>query len=228
MSLARRGRCACARALAGARTGHAGTLDPFATGLLLVLVGRATQDRSATPDGAAQALRDGRPLRRHCRAPATPRARSSRPGGSRRTRRRCRRARCASARPRYSAVKIAGERAYERARRGEAARDARADRHTSTASSSCGASPTATPARGLRDRMRLGHVRALADRRARRRLLLALRRTAIGPFDVEADGETLSRCRRAARSCPASRSRASRRGARATARSSTRVDGTVA
>src|ERR671927_40735 len=27
----------------GARTGHAGTLDPFATGLLLVLSGRATK-----------------------------------------------------------------------------------------------------------------------------------------------------------------------------------------
>jgi tRNA pseudouridine55 synthase len=31
------------RSLAGAKTGHAGTLDPFATGLLLVLVGRATK-----------------------------------------------------------------------------------------------------------------------------------------------------------------------------------------
>ena len=32
--------------LGGARTGHAGTLDPFATGLLLVLVGRATKAQS--------------------------------------------------------------------------------------------------------------------------------------------------------------------------------------
>src|ERR1022692_1363914 len=31
------------RALGGAKTGHAGTLDPFATGLLLVLVGKATK-----------------------------------------------------------------------------------------------------------------------------------------------------------------------------------------
>lgn len=31
------------RALGGARTGHTGTLDPFATGLLVVLVGRATR-----------------------------------------------------------------------------------------------------------------------------------------------------------------------------------------
>src|SRR5690242_19929907 len=29
--------------MTGARTGHAGTLDPFATGLLLVLSGRATK-----------------------------------------------------------------------------------------------------------------------------------------------------------------------------------------
>src|SRR5207248_11586219 len=31
------------RSLGGTKTGHAGTLDPFATGLLLVLVGRATK-----------------------------------------------------------------------------------------------------------------------------------------------------------------------------------------
>jgi tRNA pseudouridine55 synthase len=33
-------------ALGGVRTGHAGTLDPFATGLLLVLVGRATKSQN--------------------------------------------------------------------------------------------------------------------------------------------------------------------------------------
>ena len=31
------------RRLRGAKVGHAGTLDPFATGLLLILVGRATR-----------------------------------------------------------------------------------------------------------------------------------------------------------------------------------------
>ena len=31
------------RACRGARVGHAGTLDPFATGLLLLLIGRATR-----------------------------------------------------------------------------------------------------------------------------------------------------------------------------------------
>src|ERR1700676_3400231 len=35
------------RSLGGVRTGHAGTLDPFATGLLLVLVGRATKSQQA-------------------------------------------------------------------------------------------------------------------------------------------------------------------------------------
>ena len=39
----------------GIKVGHAGTLDPFATGLLIVLVGRATT-RAAVRDGAAQAL----------------------------------------------------------------------------------------------------------------------------------------------------------------------------
>ena len=33
----------CRRALGRPRTGHTGTLDPFATGLLVVLVGRATR-----------------------------------------------------------------------------------------------------------------------------------------------------------------------------------------
>jgi tRNA pseudouridine55 synthase len=35
------------RSLGGVRTGHAGTLDPFASGLLLVLVGRATKAQRA-------------------------------------------------------------------------------------------------------------------------------------------------------------------------------------
>ena len=35
------------RALGGVKTGHAGTLDPFATGLLIVLVGSATKAQRA-------------------------------------------------------------------------------------------------------------------------------------------------------------------------------------
>jgi len=105
------------RALGGVRTGHAGTLDPFATGLLLVLVGRATkiQDAlmalpkryetiaqlgaiSSTGDTEGDVTRTGR-------LPADP---PELPTGELRQRP-----------PIYSAIKIGGERAYKRARRGE-------------------------------------------------------------------------------------------------------------
>jgi tRNA pseudouridine55 synthase len=99
------------------KVGHAGTLDPFATGLLLVLVGRMTRAqrwfmalpktyvatarlgwRSDTGD------RDG-VLEQTGSAPADPRI----PTGELMQRP-----------PAYSAVKVDGERLYERARRGEA------------------------------------------------------------------------------------------------------------
>jgi tRNA pseudouridine55 synthase len=105
------------RSLAGAKTGHAGTLDPFATGLLLVLVGRATKAQSAlmqlpkryqtvarlgalssTGDTEGEITETGRV------PPEEPRL----PTGEVRQRP-----------PTHSAVKIAGERAYKRARRGE-------------------------------------------------------------------------------------------------------------
>lgn len=99
------------------KVGHAGTLDPFATGLLLVLVGSMTRVqqwllplpktyvavarlgwRSHTGD------RDGR-LEQTGRVPADPQIATGellqRP-------------------PAYSAVKVGGERLYEKARRGEA------------------------------------------------------------------------------------------------------------
>ena len=100
----------------GAKVGHAGTLDPFATGLLLVLVGRATRvqrflmalpkryetvarlgwtSTTGDPEGElAPGLVPGDPL--------------VLPTGVLRQRP-----------PAYSAVKIDGERAYARARRGE-------------------------------------------------------------------------------------------------------------
>jgi tRNA pseudouridine55 synthase len=105
------------RALGGIKTGHAGTLDPFASGLLLVLVGRATriQDRlmglpkryetiaqlgavSSTGDPEGEITQTGR-------IPPDP---PVLPTGEVRQRP-----------PIYSAVKIGGERAYKRARRGE-------------------------------------------------------------------------------------------------------------
>jgi tRNA pseudouridine55 synthase len=101
----------------GTRVGHAGTLDPFATGLLLVLVGRLTRAQrflmalpksyravarlgwsSDTGDREGHLVRTGRvpdrlelPLGEIEQAP-----------------------------PAFSAVRVGGERAYVRARRGEA------------------------------------------------------------------------------------------------------------
>jgi tRNA pseudouridine55 synthase len=105
------------RALDGAKTGHAGTLDPFATGLLLVLVGRATKAQqelmglpkryetlarlgavSSTGDTEGEITETGR-------LPADP---PVLPTGELRQRP-----------PQHSAVRVGGERAYRRARRGE-------------------------------------------------------------------------------------------------------------
>lgn len=102
---------------AGPKVGHAGTLDPFATGLLLVLVGRATRVQrflmelpksyetvarlgavSSTGDPEGEVVETGR----------VPPAGAVLPTGSVRQRP-----------PAYSAVKVGGERAYRRARRGE-------------------------------------------------------------------------------------------------------------
>jgi tRNA pseudouridine55 synthase len=100
----------------GQKTGHAGTLDPFATGLLLVLLGRATRLqryllplpktyrararlgwRSSTGDPDGELVETGR-----------------RPADLRLPRGRIR-----QRVPMTSAVKMGGERLYRRARRGE-------------------------------------------------------------------------------------------------------------
>ncbi|CAN5583182.1 tRNA pseudouridine(55) synthase TruB [soil metagenome] len=101
----------------GVKVGHAGTLDPFATGLLLVLVGRATRAqrwfmalektyrvvarlgwRSDTGDTDGALERTGN-------VPSEPRI----PTGKLMQRP-----------PAYSAVKVGGEALYRKARRGEA------------------------------------------------------------------------------------------------------------
>ncbi len=105
------------RALGGVKTGHAGTLDPFATGLLLVLLGAATRIQrhlmelpkryetvarlgalSSTGDVEGEITQTGR-------LPPDP---PLLPLGEIRQRP-----------PIYSAIKVGGERAYRRARRGE-------------------------------------------------------------------------------------------------------------
>ncbi len=103
--------------LGGVKTGHAGTLDPFATGLLLILLGRATKlqsrlmelpkayetlaalgARSSTGDPEGEVEQTGR-------VPADP---PPLPIGE-----------ILQRPPIYSAVKVGGQRAYRRARRGE-------------------------------------------------------------------------------------------------------------
>lgn len=103
--------------LGNVKTGHAGTLDPFATGLLLILLGRATklQDRlMALPKryetlaalGARSTTGDPEgEIEVTGRLPADP---PRLPTGE-----------IVQRPPIYSAVKIGGVRAYKRARRGE-------------------------------------------------------------------------------------------------------------
>jgi tRNA pseudouridine55 synthase len=168
------------------RVGHAGTLDPFATGLLLVLVGRATRAQrffmalpktyvvtarfgavSSTGDPEGEIVETGTPVPDPLVLPTG--ELTQRP-------------------PAHSAVKVDGERAYRRARRGEdvetpertvvvhrfeeLGRDG--DRVELEVECSSG-----TYVRSL--------VADLGDAYCE-----ALRRTAIGPFGVgEADGSTM-------------------------------------
>jgi len=105
------------RACGQVKTGHAGTLDPFATGLLLILLGRATKAQQALMAlpktyetvarlGAVSSTGDteGEIVETGLVPPDPPLL----PVGEVRQRP-----------PAHSAVKIGGERAYKRARRGE-------------------------------------------------------------------------------------------------------------
>jgi tRNA pseudouridine55 synthase len=101
----------------GTKVGHAGTLDPFATGLLLVLVGRATRAQRffmALPKAYRAVARlgwrsdTGDPSGELEQTGVVP-GELELPTG-----------RLMQAPPPYSAVRVGGERAYRRARRGEA------------------------------------------------------------------------------------------------------------
>jgi tRNA pseudouridine55 synthase len=105
------------RSLGGTKTGHAGTLDPFATGLLIVLVGGATRlqrrmmelpKRYETVARLGATSTTGDPEGEVSETGRLPPARLALPTGELRQRP-----------PAYSAVKIKGERAYRKARRGE-------------------------------------------------------------------------------------------------------------
>ena len=173
------------RSLGGPRTGHAGTLDPFATGLLLVLVGRATKSQRALMElpkryetvarlGALSSTGDTEgEITETGRVPEDP---PPMPTGEIRQRP-----------PMHSAVKVEGERAYRRARRGERFEmpertvtihrfeqlwrrggGGSGEPHTAAYEIECG---SGTYVRSL--------IADLGDA-----YCLELRRTAIGPFDV--------------------------------------------
>jgi len=102
----------------GLKAGHAGTLDPFATGLLIVLLGREATREQARFMGLPKAYRTiarlgavsttGDPEGEITETGRTPAADSELPTGE-----------ILQRPPSYSAVKVGGERAYRRARRGE-------------------------------------------------------------------------------------------------------------
>lgn len=177
------------RALGASRAGHTGTLDPFATGLLVVLIGAATRLARfvpSEPKAYEAVIRFGIATDTDDRT-GTPIATASVPDEAR--------VREAIGRltgairqvpPDYSAKQVSGQRAYALARRGAPARLAPVtvhvrewdvlehDRETWRVRISCG---TGTYIRALaRD---LG---TLTDSAAH---LVALRRLRSGPFDVE-------------------------------------------
>ena len=102
----------------GQRTGHAGTLDPFATGLLIVLIGREATRRQAGFMALPKTYRviarfgavstTGDPEGEITETGVLPPRRLALPTG-----------RVVQRPPAYSAVKVGGVRAYRLARRGE-------------------------------------------------------------------------------------------------------------
>jgi len=176
------------RRLSGAtrpKVGHAGTLDPFATGLLLVLVGRATRVQRflmALPKryetvarlGWTSTTGDPEGELAEGRMPPDP---LLLPTGRLRQRP-----------PAYSAVKIGGERAYAKARRGEVVETAEREVEVTRFE------------QRWRDGDRAGLVIECSSGTYVRSLVAdlgdaycaELRRTAIGPFDIaDADPERI-------------------------------------
>jgi tRNA pseudouridine55 synthase len=168
----------------GAKAGHAGTLDPFATGLLLILLGRATRLqqflvglpktylatarlgwRSSTGDPDGELTETGR-------LPGS----LELPTGTVRQRV-----------PMTSAVRVGGERLYKKAHRGETVetpeRDVQVHRAELLSSDGERAHYEIECSAGT-------YVRTLVET-LDDAYCEALRRTAIGPFRVEEAGEEL-------------------------------------
>jgi tRNA pseudouridine55 synthase len=185
------------RAFAAKKAGHAGTLDPLASGILPIALGEATKtvpfvmDGRKTyrftvqwgvetdtddADGAAVATSDVRPDAAAIRA-TLPRFTGS----------------IMQAPPKFSAVKIAGERAYDLARAGETVTIE--PRPVEVARLALVDMPDADHAAFEAECGKGTYVRALARDLGRalgtRGHVVALRRTAVGPF-TEVDAVTLA------------------------------------
>ena len=167
------------------KVGHAGTLDPFATGLLLVLTGRATRIQrhlmalpkrytavarfgavSSTGDPDGEIVETGGPVPEPLILPTG--TITQRP-------------------PAYSAIKVGGERAYARARRGEDVEipERTVTIHEATVLGQDHERVTIDVACSSGTYIRT-YVADLGDAYTEE-----LRRTAIGPFRVEDAGTTI-------------------------------------
>ncbi len=190
------------RALRTRSVGHAGTLDPMATGVLVVLVGEATklapwltaQDKTYEATVAFGVETDtldaeGREVRR---APVSPELRAALagwPSGSPllADALEIERTRSAQVPPAYSAIQTAGERSYAMARRGEAPTHApRAVRVASLELTACEADPAQC---SLSLEVSKGYYvrslgRDLAGSLGTAGHLTKLRRLKSGPFDL--------------------------------------------
>jgi tRNA pseudouridine55 synthase len=171
----------------GAKGGHAGTLDPFASGLLIVLLGRpATRCQArfmALPKTYRTVARLG-----HLSSTGDPEGDITRTGRVPPADLELPTGRITQRPPAYSAVKVRGERAYRRARRGEMVETPErivevhrfeelwreADRAAYEIECSSG-----TYVRSL--------IEELGDAYCE-----TLRRTAVGPFSVEEAGAVLT------------------------------------
>jgi tRNA pseudouridine55 synthase len=166
----------------GEKAGHAGTLDPFATGLLLVLLGRATRLQRFLTDLPKTYLATARlgwrsstgdPEGELTETGAIPRALEL-PTGTVRQRV-----------PMTSAVRVGGERLYRKAHRGEEVATPVRDVEVHRAELLAGDGETAS----YRIECSAGtYVRTLVETLGDA-YCSSLRRTAIGPFRVEDAGE---------------------------------------
>jgi tRNA pseudouridine55 synthase len=173
------------------KVGHAGTLDPFATGLLVVLVGRATRlapylvalDKSYVADVALGAVSESGdpegPISPGGPIPSRERVASALPEFVGEVRQRV---------PALAAVKVGGERMYRRARRGEDVE--RPERAVTIHSLELAGYDAGSGTARLRVRCGSGtYVRQLAvdlgERLGCGGYCAALRRTAVGHLRVE-------------------------------------------